>query len=194
MTDGNIHASVSKLHRAVAELFVEQRKQFANRMLVAPSLYRQLEDLVHGQTGERSGGRPGAPLYVDCLDLLVRIDAESAKMCRGTDNVEIRIQWLINHNYRPQDSALVESWADQITQWTRLAQAILDPDPHWTLPNACPECRTKVVYRTVAGEEVRQPALHITHEGCRCQRCRTLWPPDRFELLAKILNPDGVEV
>ena len=192
MTDGNITAATTALHRAVADMFTEQRKQFAGRTLTAPSLYRQLQDLIHGETGERSGGRPGAPLYVDALEIMIRIDTESARMCRGTSNVETRIHWLINHQYRPQDSTLVEGWANQIVQWTRLTQAILDPEPHWTLPEPCPECRRSVVYRTVAGEEIRQPALHITSEGCRCHHCRTLWTPEKFELLAKILKPEEV--
>lgn len=192
MTDGNIHLAVSKLHKAVAECFSEQRRQFGDRTLSAPSLFRQLEIHIAGRTGERSGGRAGAPLWIDCLDTMVRIEQESAQMIDGCD-VETRIHRLINKTYRPQDCDLVDGWTGQVTMWSRLIIALLDPEPHWHLPNPCPECRCKVVYRMVAGEEVRQPALHITAEGCRCQRCRTLWPPDRFELLARILNPE-VEV
>ena len=76
------------------------------------------------------------------------------------------------------------------------ARQIIDPPPRLSLAMPCPECGTRTVYRPDSGGDVvRQPALAISDEGCRCQHCRTLWPPESYRLLAKVLqlpDPEGV--
>ncbi|EUA18451.1 putative phage protein [Mycobacterium xenopi 3993] len=63
--------------------------------------------------------------------------------------------------------------------------------PRQTPARSLPGMRKKTVYRRDnAGDLVRQPALQITTQGCVCQHCRTVWGPERFMLLAKVLGYD----
>lgn len=55
----------------------------------------------------------------------------------------------------------------------------------------CPACGVSHVYRTKAGERVRQAALQIVAAtGCRCLNCDATWTPDRYLLLIKVLGFD----
>ncbi|WP_424712782.1 DUF7340 domain-containing protein [Mycobacteroides abscessus] len=60
----------------------------------------------------------------------------------------------------------------------------------------CPACQKRWVYRRdSSGENVRQPALQLTAQGCSCQACRYTWDPSYFVHLARVLEcplPEGV--
>ena len=82
----------------------------------------------------------------------------------------------------------LEAWVAQIRE-------LLDPPARWSLPNPCPACGVRTVYRIKDGEHLRMAALQVGAEGCECQSCRTVWTPDRFVWLARLLGyemPAGV--
>jgi hypothetical protein len=179
MTDGNLPAALTHLNNALSALFQPQGRHI-------DSLYEQLEQAIPG-TGNGNGHHtPGSspPLNLDAVDLKNEIDTA------------LTIWKLDQRKWRPQDTKAIHQATRHITTWTQQIRALLDPTPHKTLPNPCPECGQRYAYRhNSSGEYVRQGALQINHHGCECLKCHTRWPPEHFQLLAGVLGypmPTGV--
>lgn len=192
-TNENIVAAKRRLARAAAKLIDPQTKPGRSRSdvaFIAPSLYHQLADSVAGQTGERNGSRIGLPIWVDCFDLKQDIDTTIATWCPNGIGTVHRIAIMAKAKWRPQDTELVELIGTSIEAWIKSITKLLDPEPKWSLPNPCPACQARVVYREQAGEEVRHPALQIGMNGCECLKCHTVWSPDLFAHLARVLGYD----
>lgn len=186
MSDGNLPAARDRLDKAVAAIFNPIVDWV--RKAVAPSLYTQLCDSVSGQTGERSGARAGSPLWVDVLDLKNSIITQLADwQPKGVGALD-RVELITTRGWRPQDVELIDTISTVMESWAVSIEALLRPEHRWTLPNPCPACGTRTVYRTVAGEEVRCPSLQIGSAGCTCIRCHTVWPPEKFPWLARLLG------
>lgn len=161
------------------------------------SLLDQLRHFTSARTGQtraRAGGF--APIQVDALDLLTTIDRQTAIWCAEPGTTADRLNWIADRQYRPQDTPDLHTMAATINAWADQAAQIIDPPSRMSVAAPCPECDATVVYRPDSGGEVvRQPALQISDRGCQCQRCRTLWPPESYQLLAQVLQlpaPEGV--
>ena len=195
MTDGSLPSSLNRLNNAIYAVFKPLTTIINNQTHTAPSLYDQLCEAVAGQTGERSGGKAGMPLWVDAADLKNVIITQLAQwQVKGTTPHE-RITNLQKRPWRPQDCDYLETISAVMETWPHHIRALLSPEPKWSLAAACPNCNTTVVHRRdSAGDIVRQPALQISNHGCVCQRCRTLWEPKRFAHLARVLGYDTTAV
>ncbi|WIC40291.1 hypothetical protein SEA_HOLLIDAY_97 [Gordonia phage Holliday] len=162
------------------------------------SLYEQLATMIAGAQGTQMGGtaRSMPPLWVDATDLLTVIDREISTLEPEPGTTIDRLHRLSDRTWRPQDVDHIERLTAQVLRWAHSIQDLLTPPERKALPNPCPHCDTKVVYRKdSAGETVRQPALQIGAYGCECQNCHTVWAPDLFKHLAAVLGyplPAGV--
>lgn len=156
-------------------------------------LYTQLREYIAGAQGNGSSGafhRSMPPVVLDAVDLCDQIDRtvktwwpEDSDPRHGTTHT--RLSWMEQQQFRPQDVPWLKARTADLTWWAARARELLDPPRRWTLPNPCPACGTAKVYRPdSAGETVRQPALQIGRHGCECQHCHTVWPPERFGILA----------
>ena len=192
--DGNLPAARARLDKAISAVFAPIYDRTNNETRVAPSLYTQLVDAIPGVTGERSGSRAGMPLWVDALDCRNEIITWLATWQPKGRTAEDRLRQLEGRPWRPQDVGCMDGISAEMEKWPGKIRAIIYPERHWAIPAPCPACGATIVYRRdSSGEEVRQAALQIDSAGCRCQRCRAWWPPDRFAHLARVLGyePDA---
>ena len=196
--DGALQPALQRFLDAITRL-IEPLHDYELKA-TAPSRYMQLRDALPGQQNTGGGvARSLPPLWLDAQQLLDEIDTavsiwQAQPSCVPPTVGRLRV--LEAKGWRPQDSKQLEQMADAIEAWAREIDALLHPEPKWHLPNPCPACGTKVVYRKdSAGETVRQPALQIGADGCTCQRCRHNWGPQLFQHLAAVLGyplPSGV--
>lgn len=169
------------------------------------SLYTQLRDMIAGAQGTQLGStaRSMPPLWVDAADVLTDIDTTIAAeqpdpgifdgdlSTEPTADTIRRLHLIDDRTWRPQDVTHIEHLTDLINGWVTRIEELFDPPERRSLPNPCPACNTKVVYRRdSAGESVRQPALQIGVYGCECLHCHTVWGPDYFTHLARVLGYD----
>lgn len=196
-TEGDLPKAKTRLDKAITQLFDPITATINNTHVEAPSLYGQLCDAIFGQTGERSGGAAGSPLWIDACDLRNQIDVQLAHwQPRGIDAVD-RVHHIDVRPWRPQDTDLVDCIATTMDTWATSITNLLNPEARVTIPAACPSCGVRTVYRESAGEQVRQPALQVTKDGCQCmnRKCGATWTPDLYMHLSRVLGfkkPDGV--
>lgn len=166
------------------------------------SRYTELREAIHGhhigQTGRNSEPQP--PVWIDGIDLISEIDRtvgewEPSRPEHRQYLTVSRLEVIEAKTYRPQDAQELNARAADVERWVHRYQILCDPKPK-SVAAACPACGKKTVYRESAGEQVRQPALQITVNGCVCQACRTTWEPKQFVFLAtRLLGyglPEGV--
>lgn len=203
-TDGNLPAAMRALTDAIHQL-TEPRSTIHNDTIInGPSLYMQLWDAVDGEATNGGGSGGGAksrpPFWLDAFDLCREIDV--AVECwqpafTGVPATVGRLKWILKRKWRPQDTRQMEQITTAVQSWAVSIDDLMNPKPKWTLPNPCPNCGVKTVYRNDAsGERVRTAALQINgNKGCTCQACRYTWEPHRFQILAGALGyalPTGV--
>ncbi|MCA9843239.1 MAG: hypothetical protein KC491_01180 [Dehalococcoidia bacterium] len=186
--DGHLPEAKTRLTNAISAVFAPIIQSRDGTHHAAPSLWTQLCESVAGQTGERSGSKAGMPLWVDVLDLKNAIITQLADWEPTRVATINKVDLIETRGWRPQDCERIHTIAATMESWAVSIEALLRPERHWTLPNPCPACGVRTVYRTVAGEEVRCPALQIGASGCTCIRCHTVWPPQQFEWLARLLG------
>ena len=205
-TDGNIQAARKALDLAIHQLCNPQPQTADNgRIYWVDSWYVQLEDSVPGQKQYGTGiSRSEPPLWTDAVDLLNDIKVKVASWephwpiplpslwqfaYDDESPVVLRLRVLNQRRWRPQDSRTVDRYAADICGWVRQIKELLNPTPRWHLPNPCPACDTRWVYRmNSSGERVRQPALNIGERGCQCGHCGHVWAPEFFSHLANVLG------
>jgi len=198
MTYQSLPAAKAHLDKAITQLFDPIYTTINGRQHEANSLYTQLVDAKAGQTGERCGGTAGMPLWPDAADLQIRIDTQLHEWNQGRGfNTSDRVYLLEVRAWKIEDVDLIETIATRMDEWANAIDNLLNPKPHWSVPAACPQCNYRWVYRHSAGEQVRQPALQITTDGCQCQnhQCKASWGPEKFQFLANLLGfekPEGI--
>lgn len=190
----------SKLEDAIDELVHTKRHSIRIeggriKRVRLPSLYQQVADAVQAHRGGSGGGwSQQLPFWADAMVLLDRIDSEVVRMWphphRWSGWTVQRLQVLREQKWRPQDCGLMLTYAAKLDEFAKRSEALFAPKPI-PLPDPCPECGEKTVYRDQDGEEVRSPALQITENGATCGACRANWPVERLELLGKILGYSG---
>lgn len=159
------------------------------------SLYMQLWDAVSGQqlqSGGGGGSKSRPPFDTDAFDVLDNIDQVVEiwqPAYTGVPATVGRLRTMLTCGYRPQDVHALEQKVAILKEWAVEIVEKLTPAPRWTLPNPCPACSKAVVYRKdSAGDPIRQPALQIGPSGCHCLNCHTVWVPEKFVFLAKVLG------
>lgn len=194
--DGYLPGALTKLGHAISGLIDQKPHWIADQRVTrwVPSWYRQLLDAVNAtQRMGHSIPRSRPSCNLEALDLQIEIDAGVRDWQPEGTGTEQRLVQLLERGFRPQDTAAVEGMAADLDHWVQRIQALLSDERVKTFKDAaaCPACQTQYVYRRdFAGEMVRQPALQITTAGCQCQRCRTVWAPQHFRLLALALGYD----
>ncbi|MER7076618.1 hypothetical protein SAMN02982929_05321 [Saccharopolyspora kobensis] len=169
----------------------------------APLLDQLAAARQHGAT--RSGTRRGpatAPVALEVVDLLARIEVESSAWCRYlTEQVPPADLRQRVHTIARAAGALTE--LDDLvpihrflSDWVRSILAVLDPPRRLHLAAACPVCEVRTVYRTdpTTGEAVLQPALWVDGTtGCTCLSCGHQWPTTHLEHLAAVLGCEPLD-
>lgn len=156
------------------------------------SRYDELAESVEAARGG-SGGKWShqLPFWADGFMLLGEIDTAVMKMHAALPGwigwTKARLDALANHSWRPQDCSVIFGHVKLLDEFCARIDALFTQKPI-SLPNPCPECHTKWVYRAVDDEQVRSAALQITADGCTCGNCRANWPVERLPMLGKILG------
>jgi len=191
-TDGALRPALNRLYDAIGSLCDPGQHIIEGRRIFTDSWYRQLCDSLPGNKGSGGRGNDSLPgCWLDALILIGKIDVGVAEWNALPGTTPERLREFYARPWRPQDCEQLSSAADRIEGWVVEIQALLNPEPHWTLPAPCPECGASVSYRKdSAGEVVRQAALHLGPDRCECRRCHTVWEPPQFPLLASVLNYD----
>jgi hypothetical protein len=204
--DGNLPEARRRLGDAVAKLCDPQATMVDEAVHWLDSLYVQLRESLPGDQGQGHGVARSLPnIWLDACDLLSEIDTAVAiwepkvvidVSVEPPPMTVIRLRALEKRGWRPQDVRSIDQISGNLESWVGNIRQLLTPTPKWSLPNPCPACGTKQVYRKdSAGDLVRQPALQIGAMGCECMRCHHMWAPQYFQHLASVLNyplPEGV--
>lgn len=218
--DGDLPGARRKLELAISAL-CDPKPQSIRRddgttvIAWTDSLLDQLFDAVSGQTGERSGGRAGAPAWVEVLDLVTLIERQVAVWHpawpipdMADDDpppaVIARLQAIQARKWTVESTSYVLEIAGRVEGFAVDITKLLAAERSWSVYAAegrnlaaCPQCGETVVYRPgPEGKPVRHPALQIMSDGtphCVNRDCRTIWPNPQF--LARLLgfeSPQGV--
>lgn len=198
MADQNIVAGRNRLSKAVHRMTDRRPGLAGTRTAYQPSLYDTLAaDLAGTQGDSRTPAKSMPPCWLDAVQVKADIDNVTYRWWPQPSSTTARLLILADQKWRPDDTTHVLAMAKTIESWCDTITALLDPIPVKTVFAPCPNCGTKHVYRQHNGEEVRQPALQlVAHTGCTCQACKTHWPPDKYQFLARLLGfqpPEGVE-
>ncbi|QLF84311.1 hypothetical protein SEA_SOUL22_94 [Mycobacterium phage Soul22] len=201
--EGHLPAARAEFQTAITA-FIDPIPTLHNgNMLHAPSLYMQLFDAVGGeqaQTGNGGGSKSKPPLWTDALVLLQDIDLMVSVWQPGYKGIPptiARLRFLQEQSWRPQDVKHLEKMTSVLKSWCEDIDRLFNPVHVKHVSAPCPNCNATHTYRRDnAGENVRVPALQlITSTGCTCLVCRTIWPPEQFLFLCKLLGfdlPKGV--
>lgn len=193
MTDRS-EALIPALRRfqdAIAALVDPQREILDGRTMWIDSPYAQLHDSLAGQQGYAADWNPRSMplLWIDCFDLLARIDQTVAQWPlehavsdetpdpRTPPTVK-RLQALSEpEQWRPQDCDLLMDRASQLEAFTKTIRNLLLPEIAFALyGHRCPIChQTHVKRRDVTGAAMTVPALSIKGDSALCGECRTIW-------------------
>lgn len=196
----NLPDAVLHLRRAIDALIEPRQEIIEGKRRVGPSLYVQLWDAAPLEqiTGRRELSAT-AVTWIEALRLRIEIDQRielEQPMFRGVPPTVGRLREIAKRGWKPSQARYVDRFAGALQDWAKEIEELLNPQPQWTLAAECPNCGQAIVYGTdSAGERVRKPALSIGPQGCVCQRCRTVWTPDQFLFLARVLGyepPAGV--
>lgn len=199
--DGALIPALQLLEDAIHRLCGPQSKFIEGRLLYAPSRYMTLMDATAGEqvnTGNGAGSKSQPPCWLDAVDLISEIDTAVEvwqPAFTGVPPTIGRLRWIEQRKWRPQDTHQIEQITRAVAAWSAEIDALLDPPRRWTLPSPCPACGTDIVHRRDnGGDMVRQPALQLGDDGCRCMKCRAHWPPEQYVFLARVIGslPDNV--
>jgi hypothetical protein len=189
-------AALDDLYRAVAGL-VDPRKEWCDgQVLAAPSMYDWLVAEIPRGKGRQEGytsrvARSAPTVWVDAVDLRVRIDTAVAGWQPDGPSTPNRLRALAARKWRPQDVDAVAEVARTLHGFRLDITGLLEPAHIKTVAAECPSCGLRWHYRFKDGERVRQPALQIVAEtGCSCVACGAFWSPDRYLFLCKLLGFD----
>lgn len=155
-------------------------------------LYTRLRDAMRGRPTRQGRSVPGSrpPCRTDILTHIIAVDMTVAEWQPEGYGAIDRLHRLRERSWRPEDCELLDTYHNQIEQWTVKAVELLgDKAPEVALRLPCPSCGTRFVHRrNGSGETVRCWALRVSEDGARCQHCDAIWSPDRFEFLARLLG------
>ncbi|MDO3096770.1 DUF7341 domain-containing protein [Mycobacteroides abscessus] len=210
--DGDLSGALEKLRDGVSALtdpklqIVEGRKEWAE------PLYASLCDAVESVEGSgvfMGVAKSQPPIWTDAFDLRNEIDVQvktwqpdpgvfDGDLTRPPTPETVRRLRILESlkTWRPQDTKTLDGYSNSIENWCNRINHLLNPEPVKTVSAPCPACQKRWVYRRdSSGENVRQPALQLTAQGCSCQACHYTWGPQYFMHLAAVLEcplPEGV--
>ena len=197
-TERELPALVQDLDDAVHDLTkVQTHRQDDGGIFTSPSLYVQMQQAVQGAVGGAVGAsefRSKPPLWVDGIDWIYRIEKKVREWLPGQDGHTLTLLLALpEHKWTPEQAKDVGEIAHTIRGWTLQAEAMLGEESTLEVKKPCPECDQRYIYRTHAGETIRQPALTVTTKGARCRHCGQEWGSGHIEFLARLLGEQSVE-
>ncbi|WP_064442605.1 DUF7341 domain-containing protein [Hoyosella altamirensis] len=196
MNDENLLHARRVLDDAVHDLCSVQTLTVNGDRFTAPCLYVQLCEAVVAPPNrpDGPGGRASENLWLAAADLRHEIDSSVTAWIGRRGHTMSLLQDLTVAKWRPQDSAMLMTWAAQVAVWADKISELLDGSGHAEVKAPCPECGIRYVWQHRDGEDVKTPALHInTKRGCTCLSCKSHWPPSHFEHLALVLGCNPLE-
>jgi hypothetical protein len=195
--EAGLPGAVDQLYAAVAALIDPVKELVNGTVLAAPSPYDALVSEIPAKSGgdafSRGVGRSLPTIWCDAVDLRTNIDTRAKAMHPQGGSTPDRLRALAAKRWRPQDTAQVRDHATEIESWRISIRALLEPEHVKQIAAPCPSCDTRYVYKTKAGEQVRQAALQlVADQGCTCQnpKCRATWLPAQYLFLCKLLGFD----
>lgn len=181
-----------------------------------PSVYDEVRSDLAGRQGTSTGGvaRSLPPVWVDGLDWVAEVDRRVAWWTgqfgldgeqgrvdvvaygimfdtAGTTTARLRnfaeYQWPNDQVWLMYGGVIareLEGWkvtADQLVEGVKQRKLeVIAP---------CPQCGERYVHRRdSAGEVVRQAALQMTLDGCKCLSCNDLWAQDNLLTLSRVID------
>lgn len=159
--------------------------------------YQQLEATEPPPNAGRATPKSRPPMQLDTLSLTREIDAEVRQWNPHLNGTTLwRLHNLLAQKWRPQDVQHLNDLTARADHYTQRIDKLLNPH-NWHITAKCPVCQAERITRNRNPNEpgIRQPALQITEHGCQCQNCGTLWTPDYYVHLARVLEcplPEGV--
>jgi hypothetical protein len=193
--EGSLKLAKKKLDEAIDDLARGTRHSVRVegriRRVRTLSLYHELQNAVAAHRGGSGGKWSGQfPFWADALVLVQDIDQVVMKIHAAPHSwagwTIPRLMWLQQQLWRPQDCDVIIDYAKALEKLVQRAEGLFEARPI-PIPDPCPVCDEKTVYRDQDGELVRTPALQITEDGCTCGNCKANWPVERLELLGKVL-------
>lgn len=205
-SDGNLPGALEKLRDGVSALTDPKLQIVDGRKEWAEPLYSSLCDAVESVEGSgvfMGVAKSQPPIWTDAFDLRNKIDVRVKEWQRDpgiydgdltqppTPETVRRLRILESLQWRPQDAKTLEGYGADLEHWCGEIKHLLNPEPVKTVSAPCPACQKRWVYRKdSAGENVRQPALQLTAQGCSCQACRYQWSPEYYLHLARVIGCD----
>ena len=176
---------------AVAALVDEQPGWLDGRCVMQAGRYHRLRQSL---TAKSSGaGRAVqsscAPLRVDVLTWLAEVDRVTAGWGARQADTPVRLREMASRQWAPEDADRLDALAEMLEKWTVTATELLGDAPAQVpLRLRCPACGELWAYRSAGGERVRRFALVASEAGASCGACGAVWPVEKFDWLAKLLN------
>lgn len=170
-------------HAALDTIGLIHRRRHARTVaaVAVPALLQQLQDEIpNGSDSAHSAGGSGAarsPLALAALDLVTEVATVTRyRPGPGLTLIEHVGAWCAavcaDETQLPRAVEVAAGWPDR-------ARAVLDPENHWTIPGACPDCGHTTAYVAQDGDTVRRPTLTLdtssTPQRARCLRCPARW-------------------
>ena len=191
-------AMVQDLDDAVYDLTkVQTHRQDDGGTFTSPSLYVQMQEAVHGVVNGSSGVtafRSKPPLWIDGIDWIYRIEKKVREWLPNQYGHTLTLLLALpEHNWTPSQVDEVGQIAHTIRGWVKQAEAMLGEESTLEVKKPCPECGQRYIYRTHAGETIRQPALTVSTKGARCLHCGHEWGSEYLEFLATLLGEESVD-
>lgn len=197
----NLPHAIRELRTAIHRLTEPTSGYENSRYIEAPGLYMQLHAAVYGRDKSNTGGggsKSRLPFWTDAFDQLRNIDLMvNVWPTDSTGSTLTQLRSLAAKTWTVEQTRQVRRLAGIITAWADDIETLLNqPGRKYLRSVPCPACGAETVHhRDSAGEMVREPALKISINGCRCLSCEHVWAPDKFMFLAEVLGferPAGV--
>jgi hypothetical protein len=198
MTHEALAPAINRLTNACNDLAQPRRHTIhtptTRRRIHLPPRYTQLQQAI---TTTRKGTHTTefeskTPVSLTALKLLHEIDTTTTKIHPPPGKwpgwTIHRLHAIPQQKWRPQDTTLINQHAATLENYTQKIDNLFDPPSIIQLPQPCPNCANTTIWKTIDGEQVRQTALQLTPEQCRCQHCGTTWTNDQYEFLGRLLN------
>lgn len=185
-----------------------------------PSVYDEMRSDLAGRQGTSTGGvaRSLPPVWVDGLDWVAEVDRRVAWWTEqfGLDGEHGRVDVVAYgimfdtagtttarlRNFAAYEWPNDQVWlgyggliAREIEGWKLTADQLVEGVKQRKLEviAPCPQCGERYVHRKdSAGEIVRQAALQMTLDGCKCLSCNDLWAQDNLLTLSRVIDYESV--
>jgi hypothetical protein len=198
MTHEALQPAINRLTDACHNLAQTRRHTIhtthGRRRIHLPPRYTQLHQAIATtRAGLHSNSfESRTPVGLAALELLHQIDSEVTKIHPPPGKwpgwTLYRLHAIPQRKWRPQDTNNIHQHAATLENYTQRIDNLFDPPTLIPLSKPCPTCGNTTIWKTLNGELIRQSALQLTTEQCRCQHCGTTWTKDQYGVLGRLLN------